>query len=110
VEGDFVITICCRRINYSLRSQFTGEQGVIGEGMKYEGGDNIQVGDEVSIDTKYKGTVVANIESGEYSILHTKDQWGYLKTGVLIDTDFGGIVHYEKESLITDEVKLRNRA
>ena len=78
--------------------------------MKYEDGKNVQVGDEVSIDTKYKGTVVANIESGEYSVAHSEEQWSYLKTGVLIDTDFGGIVHYEKEALITDEVKLQNRA
>ncbi len=78
--------------------------------MQYENGDSIQVGDEVSIDTKYNGTVVANIESGEYSTSHTKEQWCYLKTGVLIDTDFGGIVYYEKGALIADEVKLKNRA
>ena len=78
--------------------------------MKYKNGKNILVGDEVSIDSKYRGTIVANIESGEYSITHTKEQWSYLKTGVLIDTDFGGVVHYQKEALICDKVKLHKRA
>lgn len=78
--------------------------------MKYGSGEDICIGDQVSIDTKYSGTVVANIENGEYSNDYSKEQWVYLKVGVLIDTDFGGIVHYEKYSLISEEVKLRNRA
>ena len=78
--------------------------------MKYRNGKKVEVGDHVYIDEKYKGVVVANIESGTYSNEFRKDQWGYLKSGVLIDTDFAGVVHYEEESINTDEVKLNHRA
>ena len=78
--------------------------------MEYEGGGRIRVGDEVSIGTECEGVVVANIESGEYSVSYSKDQWSYLKSGVLINTDFGGIVHYEKETLISEDIKLKRRA
>lgn len=83
---------------------------LIGQGMKYKEGGGIRVGDEVSIDMKYSGTVVADIGGGEYAISHAKEQWRYLKTGVLIDTDFGGLVHYEKDVFAAGDVKLLKRA
>lgn len=78
--------------------------------MKYGRGDKICTGDQVSIDTKYKGVVVANIEAGDYSDNYPKEEWSHLKTGVLIDTDFGGLVHYDQEGLIAEEVTLQSRA
>ena len=62
--------------------------------MKYSDGNEAQLGDLVLIDGKYKGTVVASIGAGQYSAAAPKEQWAYLKTGILIDTDFGGLVHY----------------
>ena len=78
--------------------------------MKYNDGDKILVGDKVSIDENHHGVVVANIESGDFSESYPKDQWEYLKSGVLIDTDFGGLIHYEQEAIIFDGVKLKFRA
>lgn len=74
--------------------------------MKYFSVENLKVGDIVSINIKYKGTIIANIDNDDYSDHFPKAKWVYLKSGILIDTDFGGLVHYDKELLITDKVKL----
>jgi len=62
--------------------------------VRYADGNEVTVGDTVAIDTKYRGVVVASIEAGEYVEGYSADQWGYLGTGILVDTDFGGLVHY----------------
>jgi hypothetical protein len=62
--------------------------------MHYFDGNEAHLGDVVLIDGKYKGTVVASMDTNEYSDAHPKEQWGYLKKGVMIDTEFGGLVHY----------------
>ncbi len=78
--------------------------------MKYGSGAKICTGDQVSIDTKYKGIVVANNEAGDYSDKYPKEEWSRLKIRVLTDTDFGGVVHFEQEGLLAEEVTLLNRA
>ena len=62
--------------------------------MRYSDGNEALVGDTVLIDGKYKGTVVASIDANVYSTEAPKEQWEYLKKGVLINTDFGGLIHY----------------
>ena len=64
--------------------------------MRYSDGNEAQVGDTVLIDGKYKGTVLASIDANAnvYSAEAPKEQWEHLKKGVLINTDFGGLVHY----------------
>jgi len=62
--------------------------------MRYSDGNEAHLGDVVLIDGKHKGTVVASIDTNEYSAEHPKEQWAYLKKGVMIDTDFGGLIHY----------------
>lgn len=66
--------------------------------MKYSDGSEAHVGDVVVIDGKHKGTVVASIDTNEYTAEHPKEQWAYLGRGVMIDTDFGGLVHYSDTS------------
>lgn len=61
--------------------------------MRYADGNEAHIGDVVAIDEKHRGVVVANIDGGEFSQHFAKD-WGYLKRGILVDTDFGGLVHY----------------
>ncbi len=78
--------------------------------MKYTDGNHARVGDRVIIANKYKGVVVANMDDHEYSSEHPKEQWSYLKQGVMIDTDFGGLVHYQQESLVGEIIELENRA
>ena len=79
--------------------------------MRYRDGQEINVGDLVAIDTKYRGTVVGCIESRSYSPPHTPAQWGHLATGIIVDTDFGGIVHYrDAGSVEAEDVVLVRRS
>ena len=63
--------------------------------MRYADGSEARLGDVVVIDKKYRGIVVANIDGSEYADAHPAAQWSYLARGILVDTDFGGLVHYE---------------
>ena len=56
--------------------------------MKYSDGKNIKLGDKVLIDGKYHGVVVANMDDSEFSEEQPKEKWEYLRSGVMIDTDF----------------------
>ena len=56
------------------------------------------------------GTVVACIEDGIFLHPDTKAQWTHLHEGVLIDTTFGGVVHYADEAaLAANRVRLARR-
>ncbi|WP_266156910.1 hypothetical protein [Dyella silvatica] len=60
--------------------------------MKYADGQRVLAGDVVSINGRYHGVVVAAIDDKSY--LPGGEGWEYLGTGAMIDTDFGGLVHY----------------
>jgi len=77
--------------------------------MKYKDGKEIKLGDEVIIDSKYFGVVVADIDNSEYSESEPKEKWEYLKSGVIINTDFAGLVHYQEENLKEEEIELKVR-
>jgi hypothetical protein len=34
------------------------------------------------------------MDTDEYSPLHPKEQWGYLKTGIMVESERMGLVHY----------------
>lgn len=74
--------------------------------MRYSDGNEPKAGDVVQIDGKYRGTVVACIDSNDH--LPGYDGWAYLKHELMVDTDFGGLVHYTSEA--TDELVLLHRA
>jgi hypothetical protein len=79
--------------------------------VRYPSGQEVLPGDSVQINLRHRGTVVACIAEGRYLPPHTAEQWGYLKAGAMIDTDFGGLVHYPEESdLKDDSVELVKRA
>jgi hypothetical protein len=73
--------------------------------MKYADGTEIEPGDVVQIDGAYRGVVVASMDTGKY--LPGQEGWGYLGQGIMVDTDFGGLVHYTTEA--TDELVLFDR-
>ena len=77
--------------------------------MKYRDGKEVKLGDEVIIDSKYSGVVVADIDNSKYSESEPKEKWEYLKSGVIINTDFGGLVHYQEENLKEEEIELKAR-
>ncbi len=60
--------------------------------MRYLDGNEAAFGDVVSIDGTYRGIVICCIDAGTSS--PNFDQWGYLGVGIMVDTDFGGLVHY----------------
>lgn len=62
--------------------------------MKYLTGEELRVGDKVRIDSSCSGVVVCSVDADEYSAQHPKEQWSYLKVGVMIETDCAGLVHY----------------
>ena len=74
--------------------------------MTYTDGTEIKLGDRVVISGKHNGVVVANIDGAEYSEAHPKEQWAYLSSGVMIDTDFGGLVHYQQENMEDEIIEL----
>jgi hypothetical protein len=77
--------------------------------MKYADGTKIKLGDKVLISGKYHGVVVADIDGDNYSESSPKEQWSYLGTGVMIDTDFGGLVHYQQENIKEETIELEAR-
>jgi hypothetical protein len=62
--------------------------------MKYSNGQKVRVGDKVNLWGNCSGTVVCSIDTNEYSKEYPKEQWEYLKQGVLINSDKGGLIHY----------------
>lgn len=77
--------------------------------MKYKNGEQVKLRDKVLIDGKYHGDVVADMDGAEYSEEESEEKWGYLGSGVIINADFGGLVHYKQESLESDEIELLTR-
>lgn len=77
--------------------------------MKYEDGTEMKLGDKVLISEKYHGVIVADIDNAEYLESNPKEQWEYLGSGVIIDTDFGGLVHYQQENMIGEIIELELR-
>ncbi|MGE5525405.1 MAG: hypothetical protein ACM3SS_16955 [Rhodospirillaceae bacterium] len=74
--------------------------------MKYRDGTTIEPGDLVQIDGAYRGRVVASMDTKKY--LPNQEHWDYLGSGIIVDTDFGGMVHYTEEAI--DELVLIQRA
>jgi len=74
--------------------------------MKYKNGTKIRLGDKVLISGRYRGVVVADIDGSEYAEAYPKSQWEYLAGGVMIDTDFGGLVHYQQKDMDGETIEL----
>jgi hypothetical protein len=66
--------------------------------MRYSDGNQSRCGDVVLINGRDRGLVLADIEAGQYSDGLKAEDWSYLGRGVLVKTDFAGLVHYENAS------------
>lgn len=64
--------------------------------MKYYDGQEVKLGDKVKLGQDDGGVVVCSIDTAEYSIDYPKEQWGYLKKGVMISFPTYGLIHYEE--------------
>jgi hypothetical protein len=77
--------------------------------VRYRDGQDVRAGDVVELYGKHRGTVVGCIPTKDYLEPHSHEQWGYLGDGVMVDTDFGGLVHFT--GVETDgDIVLLNRA
>ena len=65
--------------------------------MKYSDGEEIQVGDLVENSEGDQGTVVCSFDTNQYSLDYTRENWGYLKRGVLVNFQSFGLIHYESD-------------
>ena len=65
--------------------------------MNYLDGTLIEPGDVVLLDGKDRGRVVASIDTGRFLPEH--GGWGYLGEGIMVDTDFAGLVHYTSQTI-----------
>jgi hypothetical protein len=62
--------------------------------MKYPDGTEARVGDVIRFASGATGVVVASMDTDEYSQKHPREQWSYLKVGVMIDCTDAGLIHY----------------
>lgn len=62
--------------------------------MKYPDGREVKRGDHVKLGSDSTGVVVCSIDRDEYSENHPKEQWAYLKTGVMIEFKEYGLIHF----------------
>jgi len=64
--------------------------------MTYADGQEIRVGDIVSLGPDRHGTVVGCITDGIYSPDHTADHWAWLGQGFVVAFPAFGLIHYEQ--------------
>jgi len=62
--------------------------------VKYANGDAAKAGGRVRLWKDYFGTIVCSMDDGEYTQAFPKDEWDYLKVGILIKADNGALIHY----------------
>lgn len=75
--------------------------------MKYADGRDIKLGDKVELWNGCFGEIVCSIDTDEYSIGFPKDDWAYLKSGVLVRTERKGVIHYIEPD---EDLKLLRRS
>ena len=71
--------------------------------MNYMDGQKIRVGDTVKLWEGCSGVVVCSMDDDEYTPEYPREEWSYLKTGVMIDSDQAGLIHYPR---LTDKLQL----
>ena len=74
--------------------------------MKYSDGNEIKVGDKVKVWEGCFGMVVCSMDTEEYTPSYSKEEWGYLNVGILIDSDEAGLIHYTESE---EELELIQR-
>jgi hypothetical protein len=62
--------------------------------MKYGNDEKVCLWDRVKLGRNERGIVVFSVDDDQFNSLFPKEQWSYLEHGVMIDTTFGGLVHF----------------
>lgn len=71
--------------------------------MNYVDGQKIRVGDKVKLWEGCSGVVVCSMDDDEFAPEYPREEWSYLKTGVMIDSDQAGLIHYPR---LADKLQL----
>jgi hypothetical protein len=64
--------------------------------MNYADGTKVGLGDRLWVSNGDIGTVVASMDTAEYGPEYPRVDWAELKTGILVLTDRGALVHFEE--------------
>lgn len=75
--------------------------------MKYPSGEQVKVGDRITIGSWSLGTVVFSIDDDEYSAEYPKEHWAHLGKGVMVLTEAAGLIHYDEPD---EDMELVSRA
>ena len=62
--------------------------------MLYSDEKEAKLGDKIAIFPAHSGVVVACLDRIEYSANFPETEWAYLERGILVQTDFAGLIHY----------------
>ncbi|WP_226649586.1 hypothetical protein [Microbulbifer variabilis] len=65
--------------------------------MKYIDGQVAHIGDVVEYSDGATGVVVCSIDEDEYQASFTKENWSYLKNGIMVETESYGLIHSKEE-------------
>ena len=76
--------------------------------MRYSDGKDARLGDRVRLPGGDTGTIVFSIDTDEYGEEFPKNEWAYLKKGVMVKTNTGALIHYEGPNV--EEICLVERA
>jgi len=76
--------------------------------MKYRNGIQIQVEDQIQFDNYDTGKVVCDIGNSHYTEQYTKNNWSYLKEGILVVSYEIGLLHYPDEKYLDFSLKKRD--
>ena len=66
--------------------------------MKYPDGTDAHVGDRVRVSNGDTGVIVFSVDTNEYTAEYPKEDWAYLGSGVMVQTDIGALVHFGHDS------------
>ena len=59
--------------------------------MTYIDGTTVRIGDHVNLGGKQPGVIVGIITEGKYADGYKKEDWDYLGSGLIVNTDFGDL-------------------
>jgi hypothetical protein len=62
--------------------------------MRYIDGSEAHLGDRVRISNGETGVIVVSVDTDEFSAEYPKNEWGHLKTGILVRTAKGALVRF----------------
>lgn len=62
--------------------------------MKYADGRDARLGDRVELWEGGVGRVVCSLDTGEFGESFPREQWSYLRSGVLVQAEAVGLLHY----------------